>query len=332
MSDGSLRGFSGAAGIQYGLNLRGAAAPKRAAARPLAALAPDSDEEEAAAAGGSVAAANAQLQAVQKRLRESSRAAETYAAALAQDANAFDYDGVFEEMKGARGGGGGAAAGPGAGEATRGPSRYIGQLLVKAAERERESEVVFERRTVKEREKEDHLYGDKEKFVTAAYKAKMARDAEWSAAERAREAAEAREEVTQKRDLSGFYANLLTKNEAFGAAPKPASQPPPPPPPAPPPPAAAAAEPAPPPAEAAARAPPEPEPAALPDRVEGAAVGGEAAAADAATAAAAAAAAAQAASVLLPAKRERASEDAVAEARARYLARRAQMQGGGGAP
>ena len=101
-------------------------------------------------------------------------------------------------------------------EKARGPSRYIGQLLVKAQEREREADVVFERRTVKEREKEDHLYGDKEKFVTAAYKKKLAEDAAFAAAERAADAAEAAAEVTKRRDMSAFYANLLTKNTAFG--------------------------------------------------------------------------------------------------------------------
>lgn len=76
--------------------------------------------------------------------------------------------------------------------------------------------MVFERRQVKEREKEDHLYGDKDKFVTAAYKAKLAEDAKWLAEEKAREAEEAAADVTKRRDLSGFYANLLTRNAAFG--------------------------------------------------------------------------------------------------------------------
>ena len=76
--------------------------------------------------------------------------------------------------------------------------------------------MVFERRQVKERQKEDHLYGDKDKFVTAAYKAKLAEDAKWLAEEQAREAEEAAADVTKRRDLSGFYANLLTRNAAFG--------------------------------------------------------------------------------------------------------------------
>ena len=78
--------------------------------------------------------------------------------------------------------------------------------------------MVFERRQVKERQKEDHLFGDKDKFVTAAYKAKLAEDAKWLAEEQAKEAAEAAADVTKRRDLSGFYANLMTRNAAFGGA------------------------------------------------------------------------------------------------------------------
>ena len=154
-----------------------------------------------------------------------------YAAALAQDANVFDYDGVYDDMKAAAKARRGRARplgpsvaltrahraqGPSAVEKARGQSRYIGQLLVKAAEREREADVVFERRTVKERQKEDHLYGDKEKFVTAAYKKKLEADAAFEAAERAADAAEAAADVSKRRDMSAFYANLLTKNTAYG--------------------------------------------------------------------------------------------------------------------
>jgi coiled-coil domain-containing protein 55 len=180
-----------------------------------------------------------------------SQAQELYAAALAQDASAFDYDGVYETMKAAEQArtrtrprlrplcthartharthalalsadthvtSPPSAQGPSASERARGPSRYIGSLMAKAKEREREADVVFERRTLKERAKEDHLFGDKEKFVTAAYKAKLAQDALFLEEEKAKDAAEAAADVTKRRDLSGFYANLLTKNAAYGCA------------------------------------------------------------------------------------------------------------------
>ena len=39
---------------------------------------------------------------------------------------------------------------------------------------------------LKEQKKEDHLYGDKEKFVTAAYKRKMQEDKLWLEKEKER--------------------------------------------------------------------------------------------------------------------------------------------------
>ena len=264
----SLTGFAGAAGIKYGLNVRGPKKPGTAPRPALAAFAAPSDDEgdDDDDGGDGRAGANAQIARQQQRARDSQKvrrgsplrrwccaepaaagatlrltlrlastqAQEQYAAALAQDASVFDYDGVYDEMKAATKARREAerhaafprfrhpsadaprAQGPSAVEKVRGQSRYIGQLLVKAQEREREADIVFERRTLKEREKEDHLYGDKEKFVTAAYKKKLAEDAAFAAVERAADAAEAAAEVTKRRDLSAFYANLLTKNTAFG--------------------------------------------------------------------------------------------------------------------
>jgi coiled-coil domain-containing protein 55 len=280
----SLHGFSGAAGIKYGLNVRGPKKPAGAVPRPtLAAFAaPDDDDDDDDGAGGGDgrAGANAQILRQQQRQRDSQKARaaqralqhtrrkpyalrpswapaalaltpcihahnpqaqELYAAALAQDASAFDYDGVYDTMKAAEQARSSShtllrffacvmrvraartltplllsAQGPSASERARGPSRYIGSLLAKAKEREREADVVFERRTLKERAKEDHLFGDKEKFVTAAYKAKLAADALFLEEEKAKDAAEAADDVTKRRDLSGFYANLLTKNAAYG--------------------------------------------------------------------------------------------------------------------
>lgn len=37
----------------------------------------------------------------------------------------------------------------------------------------------MERQLAKERAAEDHLYGDKERFVTSAYRKKLAEDAKW---------------------------------------------------------------------------------------------------------------------------------------------------------
>lgn len=74
-------------------------------------------------------------------------------------------------------------------------SKYIGKLLEKAKLRTQEYDVVYERQLAKERAKEDHLYGDKEKFVTGAYKKKLMEQAKWLEEERLRELREQKEEV-----------------------------------------------------------------------------------------------------------------------------------------
>ena len=54
----------------------------------------------------------------------------------------------------------------------------------KTEERKREQDILYERQLVRERAAEDHLYGDKERFVTAAYLAKLEEDRKWEEEER----------------------------------------------------------------------------------------------------------------------------------------------------
>ena len=61
------------------------------------------------------------------------------------------------------------------------------------------------RRLAKEREAEDHLFGDKDKFLTAAYKKKLEEDQKWLAEERLREAAEKRDSVVSRGHMGDFY-------------------------------------------------------------------------------------------------------------------------------
>jgi len=73
------------------------------------------------------------------------------------------------------------------------------------------------RRLAKEREAEDHLFGDKDKFVTAAYKKKLQEDQKWLAEERVREAAEKRDSVVSRGHMGDFYrrAHMLAAAEAL---------------------------------------------------------------------------------------------------------------------
>lgn len=60
-------------------------------------------------------------------------------------------------------------------------------------------------RLAKERSAEDHLFGDKEKFVTSAYKKKLEEDKKWLAEEKVREAQEQRNDVVKKGHMGDFY-------------------------------------------------------------------------------------------------------------------------------
>ncbi|PIM99096.1 hypothetical protein CDL12_28409 [Handroanthus impetiginosus] len=134
---------------------------------------------------------------------------EQHKKALEEDPSVFDYDGVYEEMKEKQ-------VRPVEQELKDRKPRYIQALMEKAKQREREHEITYERKVAKERSKDDHLYADKDKFVTSAYKKKLAEQAKWLEEERRREMREEKDDVTKKTDLSDFYFNLA-KNVAFGA-------------------------------------------------------------------------------------------------------------------
>jgi len=123
--------------------------------------------------------------------------------ALEEDPNIFDYDGAYDEIQQSR-----------ANQVIfqeqqkkNRKSRYIGDLLETAKFRETEQNIIYERVLLKEREKEDHLYEGKEKFVTAAFKKELIERKKWQAEQDKKDAMQ--EDVTKKKDLSSFYSNIL---------------------------------------------------------------------------------------------------------------------------
>lgn len=136
-------------------------------------------------------------------------AEEQHKKALEEDPLAFDYDGVYDKMKEKQ-------VRPRVQDRQDRKPKYIQALMDKAKQREREHEIIYERKLAKERGKDEHLYVDKDKFVTGAYKKKLAEQAKWMEEERLREMREEKEDVTKKTDLSDFYFNLA-KNVAFGS-------------------------------------------------------------------------------------------------------------------
>lgn len=81
--------------------------------------------------------------------------------------------------------------------------------------REREHEIIYERKLAKERSKEDHLFGDKEKFVTGAYKRKLAEQAKWLEEERLRQLREEREDVSSAFFLLFVWCYLSIEWNAY---------------------------------------------------------------------------------------------------------------------
>ena len=152
------------------------------------------------------------------RQSKSARAAAEaeHQAAISQDASIFDYDGAYDAMQEQR---------KQARELTMGKSsqqksaKYIGTIMEAHKERQIENDKIFERKLVKEAEAEAHLYGDKEKFITAAYRKKMQAREQFEAEQKAKEAKEEREDVTKRKDLSHFYSNLLHGNVGEVTAP-----------------------------------------------------------------------------------------------------------------
>ncbi|EOA28575.1 hypothetical protein CARUB_v10024793mg [Capsella rubella] len=134
---------------------------------------------------------------------------EQHKKALDEDASAFSYDEVYDDIKHE-------TLLPRIQDREEHKPRYIQHLMKQTERRKKEHEIVYERKLAKERAKDEHLYSDKEKFVTGSYKRKLEEQKKWLAEERLREIREEKDDVIKKKDLSDFYFNI-GKNVAFGA-------------------------------------------------------------------------------------------------------------------
>jgi len=169
--------------------------------------------------GSRVAAVNRAIASEQAALRRRAVAEEEAAAAEAE-ANVYDYDGAYDSFSKNR---------PEQvderqsdkkdGEEKK--SRYIGDLLKAAERRNRERELVIERKVAREQKEEEAQQGDefrdKGTFVTAAYKRKLQERELWQAQEEKRFREEEENDVTKKKGgaLANFYGSL-NKNVALG--------------------------------------------------------------------------------------------------------------------
>ncbi|CAJ1977684.1 unnamed protein product [Sphenostylis stenocarpa] len=187
---------------KYGLNLR-PPKPKKPPPRPSLATPfgfNDDDENDVEREIALQASKNKRLKEVEEQQKK----------ALEEDPSVFDYDGVYDKMKAKE-------TRPVTQDREERKPKYIENLIKKAKEREQYREIVYEKKIAKERSKDDHLYANKDKFVTEAYRKKLSERERQMELERLRELQEERDDVTKKKDfLLDFYSNL-DKNVAYGA-------------------------------------------------------------------------------------------------------------------
>jgi len=126
--------------------------------------------------------------------------------ALAQDPTVFSYDDVYDgitQVKQAK------EAEKQAAKRDRTP-RYMQELLKRADERQKENEILWEQKQLKDRLKDDHLYGDKDKFVTSAYKDRLKEREQWKLDLLKKDKADEDKTVVNKGDTLGICVHLLS--------------------------------------------------------------------------------------------------------------------------
>eukprot|EP00236_Picocystis_salinarum_P003333 CAMPEP_0183825204 /NCGR_PEP_ID=MMETSP0807_2-20130328/1002_1 /TAXON_ID=88271 /ORGANISM="Picocystis salinarum, Strain CCMP1897" /LENGTH=247 /DNA_ID=CAMNT_0026070175 /DNA_START=12 /DNA_END=755 /DNA_ORIENTATION=+ len=99
-----------------------------------------------------------------------------------EDPTAFQYDEVYDDMK----------RGTKKAKVEEKKPKYVDAILAHAKEREKEREILMEKKIAREIEQEAEVYGDVEKFVTAGYKRKLEERQAWIEEEKAKEAEEVR--------------------------------------------------------------------------------------------------------------------------------------------
>lgn len=161
-----------------------------------------SSDSEDGAENDDRASVNRDLKAEQEALRKR-------AAASLESAEVYDYDGVYDEMH---------APEKKLKEHDSKKSRYIGDLLKAANKRSHERDIAYERKISREHAQEEAEFRGKDKFVTKAYKQKLAERALWAQEEEERRREEEEQEVTKKTGdgaFASFYGNL-NRNIAMG--------------------------------------------------------------------------------------------------------------------
>jgi len=201
-----MSGFPMNGGLKFGLNIPAKKATKPVAKPKVPSIFKVEDDEPALDF-------NAAVKADAERKKKSLKLKEEQQKAMEEDPTVYDYDGVYDAMQKQKDDR--TSRINQQKEESRKKPKYIFAIKERVAERKVEQDIIHDRIERREQEKDAGEFGDLPKFVTKSYKEKLIKDKVWLEQEAEREARE--EDVTQKQDLSGFYAGLLTKNVSMGA-------------------------------------------------------------------------------------------------------------------
>lgn len=155
--------------------------------------------------------ANTELKKQQKQLKNDRKAQMAVQQALEQDDEIFEYDSIHDKISSTK-------LREQIEEERKKQNlnnkapKYIKGLMKTAAKRNLESERRYERRAVRERKDEDHLFADKEKFVTPAFKEKMAKLEKAEQEELRLDAIDEMQDVTKHKDINAFHRHFLNDN------------------------------------------------------------------------------------------------------------------------
>ena len=140
--------------------------------------------------------------------------------ALNEDPNIFDYDASIEEDSKRKNIHrnlriSGSLKGDDDEKNLKNEPKYMHNILAKAEERKIESELI-KLRNMKRKSGANETGEEEEVFVTAAYKQRLKELEEKEKELKARQKREEDGDVTKRKDMSGFYYNLMKRNVSFG--------------------------------------------------------------------------------------------------------------------
>lgn len=132
--------------------------------------------------------------------------------ALKEDPNIFDYDSSIDSSKTKRN--------ISTNLENKSEPKYMKNILAKAEERKMEAELIKIRNMKRKSNLSGDVEAEEEIFITSAYRERLKELEEKEMELKARQLGEDDGDVTKRKDMSGFYYNLMKRNVSFGGTAK----------------------------------------------------------------------------------------------------------------